>query len=534
MKARFLVSCLALAAVVIMVAPAAQAQGVAFQASSLPVQVRGEGLTETIGAVVLQATAGGTIPSGSSITIVYSGAIAGVSTAFPGANTNGLTCYINHAPGCTNGGGSFTTAGSGNQLTVAFGANTTFSANDYLEISQIRMNINGLGSATSTVTATLSGTSQNPTTQPITFTQSQVVVASIVPQSIKATVTAAGTALQTCSVASQTFTVKVAEQYPAALTSSTDETGFTGAVYAISQGSPVVITITNVPAGMAVQANSATVTTTGSNTMVVNQPATNFVVSTGAAITFSFTVTGDSTSAIDTFTETFTIGLAASSGTAFAGNGTATSAIGTVVSPTASVSYGSPSGIVTFATTNEGSGAVATIGDCVTNLLFPFTTNQVGFDSNIQISNTSADKLAFASGGATAQAGTCTLTYYPTDLTTQTATSSGTAGTVSQFTTPTIPAGGAYSFAQSASTFKGQSGYMFAVCRFLDAHGFSYVVNGTPTTGTISQGLLALVIPNSSLASGRLANPSCTVVAGACTTLPGVSFAPGTYEGVAH
>jgi hypothetical protein len=178
---------------------------------------------------------------------------------------------------------------------------------------------------------------------------------------------------------------------------------------------------------------------------------------------------------------------------------------------------------VSFATNNEGTGTIATLGDCVTNLLFPFTTNQVGFDSNIQISNMSADKLAFPSGGATAQSGTCTLTYYPTDLTTQTSSAAGAAGTPSQFTTPSIPAGGAYSFAQSTSTFKGQSGYMFAVCRFLDAHGFSYVVNGTPTTGTISQGLLALVIPNASISTGRLANPNA-----------GVTFTAGNYEALAH
>jgi len=75
--------------------------GVAFQASSLPLQARGEGLTETIGAVVLQATAPGTVPSGSSVTIVYSGAIANTSafgnTATAAAYTAGLSCSISSA-----------------------------------------------------------------------------------------------------------------------------------------------------------------------------------------------------------------------------------------------------------------------------------------------------------------------------------------------------------------------------------------------------------------------------------------------------
>src|SRR5207247_8195772 len=138
-----------------------------------------------------------------------------------------------------------------------------------------------------------------------------------------------------------------------------------------------------------------------------------------------------------------------------------------------------------------------TIGDCVTNLLFSFLTNQVGFDTTVEISNSTSDDLAFGSGnGATSQTGTCTLSFYPTDLTTQTSTAAGTLGAPSQITTPTLAAGGTYQFKLSATSFKLQSGYMYAVCRFLNAHGFSFVVNGSDTTGTISQGLLALVIPN--------------------------------------
>jgi hypothetical protein len=535
MNARFLISCLALTAMVLLVAPASQAQGpgVAFQASSIPLQVRGEGLTETIGAVVLQATAAGTIPAGSSITIVYSGSIAKATTAFPGTNTNGLSCVIQSTAGCTNGGGSFTTSGSGSQLTVAFGATTSFKAADYLEISEVRMNVNSLGTATTTVTATLSGTSANPTTNPITFTQSQVSVASIVNPSIKGSVTAATAGIQTCAVpvvgGTSNFSVTAAENYPAAFTSSTDETSFTGTVYTVTNGSEITMTISNVPSGLAVAPTTYSTTTTATppNVMTVTEVGSAFQVSTGSALTYTFSVNSDSLSAIESFTVNFEIGIPNSGGTAFVGTTQALPAIGTVVNVTAAVSLAPSSGIVSFATNNEGGGTVVTIGDCVTNLLFPFTTNQVGFDTNIQISNTSTDKLAFPSGGATAQSGTCTLTYYPTDLTTQTASASGTAGTPSQFTTPTVPSGGAYSFAQSTSTFKGQSGYMFAVCRFLDAHGFSFVVNGTPSTGTISQGLLALVIPNSSLAGGRLANPSGAT--------GGVTIgAAGSWEGLVH
>ena len=553
MNARMLISCLALAAMFIMAAPAANAQGVAFQASSLPLQARGEGLTETIGAVVLQATAAGTVPAGSSITIVYSGTIANASS-FTGQA--GLSCSLG---GTTCAAAGLSTAASGSQLTVQFSLAVAFAAGQYIEISQVRMNVNSLGSAATTVTATLSGTSSLPASNPITFTQSTVGVSSIVNPSVKGSIPSTGVsgAVQTCSVpvggtgitgsGGNTFSVKVAELYPAALTSTADETSFS-ALGTIANGSLVNVAITNVPSGLAISALSYTATqgatvgvaaafgapSVNAYTVSIGASTNAFQVSSGSTLNYQFAVTGDSTSAVESFTILFGIGLPKSSNTAFATSAGSLTPIGTVVSATATVSLAPGSGIVSFATNNEGGGTIASIGDCVTNLLFPFTTNQVGFDTNVQISNTSADKLAFPTGGASAQAGTCTMTYYPTDLTTQTSSAAGTAGTPSQFTTPSIPAGGAYSFAQSTSTFKNQSGYMFAVCRFLDAHGFSFVVNGTPTTGTISQGLLALVVPNSSIGACPGAGAQCGRLANYSGSTGGNSAAAGSYEALSH
>jgi hypothetical protein len=499
MKVRLLISCVAVAAMFILAA-SASAQGVAFQASSLPLQARGEGLSETIGAVVLQATAAGTVPANSSITIVYSGAIANTSSFGTVANpTAGLSCSIamqgtiSGAAPCGTTNSTFSVSATGSQLTVQFNAAVTFNPGNYIEVSQVRMNVNALGSAATTVTATLSGTSASPASNPITFTQSQVGVSSIVNPSVKAKVASGAGTLQSCNVVAANFTVSFTENYPAAITSVTDEQNFTP-ITAVANGTYLVVTINNVPTGWGVAwTGQAKITGNMVFAAAGSSPASGVaVISTGSPLVFTFLQTGDSTSLIDSGSLTFQIGYTNSKGTAI--SGTVAPALGTVVTTTATMSLGPSSGIVSFATNNEGSGTVATLGDCVTNLLFPFTTNQVGFDTNVQISNTSADKLAFPSGGASAQSGTCTLTYYPTDLTTQTASAAGAAGTPSQFTTPSIPAGGAYSFAQSTSTFKGQSGYMFAVCRFLDAHGFSFVVNGTPTTGTISQGLLSLVI----------------------------------------
>jgi hypothetical protein len=486
--------------------------------------------------VVLQATAGGTIPAGSSITIVYTGSIANSSSI---SGTNGLSCVIGGAPGCPGSGtptSSFVTSASGTQFTVQFAQSVTFTAADYLEVSQVRMNVNGLGSATTTVSATLSGTSSAPTTNPITFTQSQVGVASIVAQSVKGSIPSGGGAspIQTCAVpiTGNSFTVTAAELYPAALTSTADENAFT-AITAAANGSLVNITLTNVPSGMAVQANTYTATTNGATIVTASggstanavafgtaqsgftgttaypvAPALGYTVSlssstaayqssSGSALTWTFSVTNDSTSALESFSVQFAIGLPNSKNTGLNATIAPLPAIGTIVTVTAAVSLTPASGIVSFATNNEGGGTVATISDCVTNMLFPYVTNQGGYDTSYSIANTTNDDLAFGAGaGASAQSGSCTLTIWPTTDTTLAAASP--LGTASQYTTPSIPSGSVYAFSQSATSFSGQSGYVIAVCRFLNAHGFAFLTNGFAQSAgpQLSHGYLGLILPN--------------------------------------
>jgi len=568
---------------VALIAAPAFAQGVAFQASSLPQQARFEGVTETMGAVVLQATGTGTVPSGSSITVVYSGTItntsslANLSGSFAGATCAGAGCTGNAANNFTPGGGvapGFGVAASGNQLTIQFtgtqGATLAatsqmgFHTGDYILVSQVRVNVNALGSSVGTVSAQMSGTSSFSSSNPITFTNANVPVASVIP-ALTAKIGSAGN-IQTCNIAAaNTFTVKVTENYPAAITSVTDETGFTPTVApAPSVAMQIIVTISGVPSGMSVGWNAfGAGASTESGTLLLAETGA-VQTSTGGNLVFSFNSTGDSTSAVETATLQFNIGVLNSS-SAFASG--SLPSIGTVVTPTATVSLGPipstslPITPLGFATNTEAAspGTIATIGDCVTNLLFPFITNQVGFDTSIQIANTTSDKLAFTSGNASQQNGTCTLTFYPTDLTTQTATATGTIGSPTQATSPTIPSGGVYSFQQSGSAFKNQSGYLFAVCRFVDGHGFSWVGNASPALGTsastISQGLLALVIPQYEIGNSRLLQTascapvqSCTVTQ-SCTgvgcagtsTCVGTSTCtvsaigtPSTYEALSH
>jgi len=503
-KSQLLIRAFVSVAALALLAMPAFAQGVAFQSTSLPRQVRSDGITETLGEVVLQNTspAGATIPATSSITIVYNVAI----TNTPG-NGN-LTCVIAGAPApCP---GTPTVTFSANTLVISFATAAVLGVGDSYIIAGVRGNVSTLGIAgsgsTGTVTATLSGSSSAPTTQPITFTQAQVPVASVPPVSFTTVVSAPIPSLLSCAVPAaaavgSAFTLTVTERFPAAMTTTGQETTASGAPQgsAVTNGSQLRVTFTGVPAGMVINALGfgaiTPVSVPVSAVALVGGAAfpSQSATSTGAAITFTYFATGTNTGVAETIPLNFSIGLPGG-GAGFVPplgvNATVTAAVDLVPVTAATATT------VRFVANAQGGGTVATVGDCVTNLLFPFITNQVGFNTSLQIANTTADDLAFGTGaGAAAQSGACTLTFYPTDLTTQTSAAAGTLGAATQTTTPAIPSGGTYQVLQSATSFAGQSGYAFAVCRFLNAHGFSFVLNGSASTATISQGLLALVIP---------------------------------------
>jgi hypothetical protein len=146
----------------------------------------------------------------------------------------------------------------------------------------------------------------------------------------------------------------------------------------------------------------------------------------------------------------------------------------------------------------------STFNLCSTSLLFPFVTNQLGFDTGIAISNTSTDP--FGSNGATAQAGTCTLNFY----------GSG-APSPANVTTPNVPSGTVYAQVLSGIG-AGFQGYIIAQCSFQYAHGFAFITDGVGVNGGLSQGYLAGVIPDVNQKS-RGADPLSAAGAGSGETL---------------
>ena len=108
---------------------------------------------------------------------------------------------------------------------------------------------------------------------------------------------------------------------------------------------------------------------------------------------------------------------------------------------------------------------VITINDCTTTLLFPFVTNQLGFNTGLAITN--------ASEGS----GPCTIDYSgpdaPEDMTTEDLAGKGQwVGLLSNMA-------------------PGFQGFVTASCEFRDAYGFAFI---TGPGDTLAQGYLAVDI----------------------------------------
>ena len=107
---------------------------------------------------------------------------------------------------------------------------------------------------------------------------------------------------------------------------------------------------------------------------------------------------------------------------------------------------------------------VLTIDDCTTTLLFPFVTNQMGFNTGLVITN--------ASEGS----GDCTLGYSGADA-------------PDDMMTPRPIAGGEQWVDLLSEIADGFQGYITASCEFRDAHGFAFI---TGPGDDLAQGYLAL------------------------------------------
>ena len=131
------------------------------------------------------------------------------------------------------------------------------------------------------------------------------------------------------------------------------------------------------------------------------------------------------------------------------------------------------------------------LAKCVTTLLFPFVTNQSGFDTGLAISNTSED---WGLSGIDGQTGGCEIHYIGTDTSDETPED--------DVTTEDVEAGGQVVWLLSAGGSHGLvgapdfQGYVLAACDFQYAHGYAFITDGFGGgIPALAQGYLALVIP---------------------------------------
>jgi len=145
---------------------------------------------------------------------------------------------------------------------------------------------------------------------------------------------------------------------------------------------------------------------------------------------------------------------------------------------------------------------------CSTTLLFPFVTNQLGFDTGLAISNTSSDLLdSGTKSKAAKQNGTCTLTFFG-----DTAPAAVTTGTIN--------AGTVYAAAASVVA-PGFQGYMIASCNFLYGHGFAYVVYNLLANNGAAMGYLADAITSDRKSQITTGSVTSTVTGGVLTGVSG-------------
>jgi hypothetical protein len=198
------------------------------------------------------------------------------------------------------------------------------------------------------------------------------------------------------------------------------------------------------------------------------------VDSTGKGEAIYEVLRANTASSTENFVVPITISYTANPGQNIPALGTST--VGASFAPVSTVTVASSSDpIPRFADTSKAVNDF-TISKCATHLLFPFVTNQAGFDTGMAISNTSQDPY-----GTSTQTGTCTLNFYG-------------ASAPAAFTTPANVDAGTTWTTTALAVAPGFQGYVIADCQFQYAHGFAFVTRVGAVD--VAMGYLALIIPD--------------------------------------
>jgi len=347
------------------------------------------------------------------------------------------------------------------------------------------------------------------------------------------------------------FAIIVEENFADALTSSAWET--TQANTGVTNGSDIVITFSNVPAGLKVWADDPVPCSVISDTtstyycgytsagLVLGNPFPKSATSSATSVppytvSFAYDIVSPDNTTITGLDESVLLPYGIEKHGQILPTDFASDNGGVVMGMTATLAYvevatypTTPNPVPYFTGVAEpwsGKPANNTVVDfdpCRTYLLFPYI-NAVApgafygawnawqnFGTGIVIANTTTDPFGAspltAKGSAIPQSGSCTLTIYPTtqmpDVKHQAL--SILTGTPVVLTTPTIPTGGIFGFdvnlwsqvsAYNPVPFGGQ-GYGIAICNFQNATGYTEIYDNQyigPPGATLAY--LAYVMPD--------------------------------------
>jgi len=446
------------------------------------------------------ACAQGPIPAGDPLRVVAAtGLFANVSIVTVKYSAGTIDILL---PECKDNGAEASVNGSGNcKSSTPSGS---------FRIIGTRLDVNGK-TAPMTVTANLSNNGNNyilTTNSGNTIGALSAPIAPLSGATTTATVFTNGTV-----VGGGTATVKLTEGFAQAWRYSggpvvTGSGGFSGGNATSTglttpNGDAIVLTV----AGLASGQSLTIATPSGSSGLTFSGAYPQTFTSTATTVTLP--ITGADLTKTDSVTLTFTVGAVGA--TPAAGTWTLTAQMGPVCAsaldangvPTVANSY------PCFANANAvGPVTLVNIVPAQTTMLIPYATVGGGYDTGVAIANTTADPFGTANGGAIAQSGTITMTFFPQ-------LAGGGAGTPSTVTTSatiqnptgltaadgTLAAGGSWTTLLSGLLPKATppitgsfNGYVFIVTNFLDAHGVFYPTNAF-SGGTFTAGSEILILP---------------------------------------
>jgi hypothetical protein len=504
-----------------------------------PILIRAESEADLASDVVVTclnnsvAISNGTLSVFASLPITSKAAAAAGLSGTPGNSEAILTVYIGGTVNSATGGIVGAASATQYQGTVT-GSQATFNGISfpvvpvlYMQVSNIRVNAASAPVGATPVAVTEQVFVGSFGLAAIGFPQvttgyevkSLVAPAFVTPPGVKSYVVCVGNPASAFATPSLSFVVAVAETYGGFFKTQTGggvvqngEQGSMqlGALGTAASGTGISLTFANVPSVATIYVpTTVTYTGTAGATATLSLPVGTAAVTSppgllaasgvysypsgyaaytpsSGSITVTYTVAASSAAQVENFQIPVYV--------AFAANSAAPQGPITVLeayAPAIALAAGTlPTTIPIFAPTTNTPLNASAISVCQTNLLFPFLTNQLGFDTGIVLANTSTDPLGFIPGtsAATPQGGACTLNFYGAG-----------APTPSSVAAP----GGVQATATTnafllSSVAPGFQGYMIAVCNYLYGHGYAFIAYDLTQNNGAVEGYLAEVILNGS------------------------------------